>query len=142
MDMRDKIRENAELVVEQMQRLCDFDFAYDERSVEWLAGYIERQRVRKDIDEDTITGLVNVFGSYLGECIIQCYGGAWEPEENTWTVRFDERNAVFPFAKVSKQFANGREDSITAFFTLIPLIYEKILNNPNVPEQSNRKFLH
>lgn len=121
--MEDKLRQNAELVVKQMSQLCGFEFGYDARSVAWLDGYIERQRARTDLTRDLVDGLVNVFGSYLGVCVITCYGGQWENEGGQWRVSFNAENAVYPFGKVRKQFENGAEDSIRSFFEVIPVIF-------------------
>jgi hypothetical protein len=117
------IKRNAELVIQQMSQVCGFTFGYDLQSVAWLDGYIERQRARAEITDKVVDGLINVFGSYLGECVIQNFGGRWENEEGQWRVSFDEQNAVYPFAKVAKQFQNGSEDSIKSFFEVIPLIF-------------------
>lgn len=126
--MEDSIKYNAELVIREMSQLSGFNFGYDAQSVEWLDGYIERQRARGDIIQETVDGLVNVFGSYLGESVINCYGGRWENEEGQWRVSFEEGNAVYPFAKVRKRFANGAEDSIKSFFELIPIIFPSVRN--------------
>lgn len=106
-----------------MSQVCGFTFGYDAQSVAWLDGYIERQRARAEITEELINGLVNALGSYLGECVIQSYGGYWEEEAGQWRVSFDDENAVYPFAKVAKQFNNGSEDSIRSFFETIPLVF-------------------
>jgi hypothetical protein len=121
--VEEQIRRNAELVIEQMGQVSGFAFGYDARSVAWLDGYIERQRVRTDTTPEVVDGLVNVFGSYLGECVIKCYGGYWENEAGQWRVSFDSANAVYPFAKVSKQFQEGAGDSIKSFFEIIPVIF-------------------
>jgi len=44
-----------------------------------------------------------------------------------WGVFFDDSNAVFPFAKVSKQFENGHDggDSISSFFEVIGPVFRK-----------------
>ena len=102
--MEEQIKQNAELVIREMRKTSGFSFGYDAKSVAWLDGFIERQRKQDDITEDTIHGLVNVFGSYLGECVIKTFGGHWENDEQGWRVSFDENNAVYPFAKVQKQF--------------------------------------
>jgi hypothetical protein len=117
------IRANAELVVEQFGGVSGLDhFGYDAPSVQWVEGFIERQRVRADVDPRFVDQMVSVLGSYLGECIIRTYGGQWSLGEEGWRVEFDPKNAAFPFAKVEKQFANGAEDGISSFFTAIPLI--------------------
>lgn len=121
--MEDKLKQNAELVVKQMSQVSGLDFGYDAQSVAWLDGYIERQRARTDLTRELVDGLVSVFGSYLGECVITCYDGYWENEDGQWRVSFNAENAVYPFAKVRKQFENGAEDSIRSFFETIPIIF-------------------
>ncbi len=115
------IQANAALVIEMMQKLSDIAFGYDEASVEWLDGYINR--VRTKIGQDTVEGLVMNLACYLGEAIIRSYGGAWDDEGGEIGVRFSQGNGVYPFSKLQKQFANGEEDSISSFFTLIPIIF-------------------
>ena len=67
--------------------------------------------------------MVSVLGSYLGECIVRCYGGHWAKGEDGWYVEFDRKNTAYPFAKVRKQFANGKGDGVHSFFTLIPILF-------------------
>lgn len=57
-----------------MSQVSGVAFGYDAQSVAWLDGYIELQRVRTDATPQLVDGLVNVFGSYLGECVIECSG--------------------------------------------------------------------
>ncbi|MEQ9490549.1 MAG: hypothetical protein RIM72_16315 [Alphaproteobacteria bacterium] len=66
-------------------------------------------------------------GSYLGKCIIETYGGSWQRIEGDVCVAFDNRSCVFPFAKIAKHLENGREDSVHSFFTLLPIVFEKVL---------------
>ena len=121
--MEDKLKANADLVVQQMSPTCGFPFGYDAASVKWLDGFIERQRAR-GLNDQKAKGLMNTLGSYLGEAVIHCYGGKWAQVDGSWCIRFDEKNAVFPFAKVSKQLANGEADSISRFFATIPLVFK------------------
>ncbi len=123
--MEDKIRANAELVIKQLGPLSDLAFGYNAESVAWVDGFIEQQRNRSDIDKNAINGLVNVLGSFLGECIIRCFGGTWQNGDGEWSVRFGDENAAYPFRKVRKQFDNGQEDSIKKFFEVIPVIFKK-----------------
>ena|SRR5262245_11100639 len=125
--MEDKIRKNAELVVEQMRKVSGIDFGYDTASVAWLDGFIERHRVRDDVDQQLIDGLVDVFGSYLGECVIRCFGGYWDNQDGHWRVSLNDAIAVYPFAKVRKQFENGSEDSIRGFFEVIRVLFNKYI---------------
>src|SRR5215470_1319410 len=110
--MKKKIKQNAELLIKQINQVSGIDFGYNAESVAWLDDFIERQRARNDATPEMIQRLVNVLGSYLGECVIRRYGGYWENEGGQWRVSFKNNNAVYPFSKVQKQFENGAGDSI------------------------------
>jgi hypothetical protein len=119
--MMDRIRANAELVVGIARDQLGVEVGYDEAGVRWLDRYVQRQHEQGNpANRD---GLVNTLGSYLGECIIQSFGGEWAEIDGTWCVRFDVGNAAYPFAKVGKQLENGAADSVLPFFTAIPLLF-------------------
>jgi len=86
-----------------------------------MEGFIEQQRLRSNLPEEAVATLVQVMGSCLGECVRRSYGGQWKEHDGTWGVFFDDRNAVFPFNKVRKQFDNGVEggESVLGFFDMI-----------------------
>jgi hypothetical protein len=128
--MEDKIKANADLVIEQLGPLSGLKFGYNTESVEWVDGFIENQRIRSDIDKNAVNGLVNTLGSFLGECIIRCYGGYWQNIKGEWCIGFDNKNAVYPFNKVRKQFKNGQGDSIKKFFELIPVLFKDYVQKP------------
>src|SRR5262249_2878031 len=114
-----KIRENAQLAADYLRRLSGLgrEFGYKRQSIQGLDGFIDRRRSRPDATQESNAKLVQILGSYLGECIIHTHGGAWKQQGDQWGVFFDERNAVFPFAKVWKQFQHGHAggDSIFGF---------------------------
>jgi hypothetical protein len=58
------VRYNAELVIRQMKAGLGVNLAYDEASVVWLDGYIERNR--STLAQNTIDMLINTLGSFLG----------------------------------------------------------------------------
>lgn len=121
--MVDRIRANAELVVSVARDQLGEEIGYDKAGVRWLDGYIQGQHEQGNpANRD---GLVSTLGSYLGECIIRCFGGAWAEADGSWCVRFDDRNAAYPFGKVSKQLEHGAGDSVLRFFTTIPLLFRK-----------------
>lgn len=124
--MEEKIRANAEMVVQELRPLSGIDFSYTHQSVEWLQGYIERLRNSGELDSaDMKDKLTSVLGSFLGECIVRCYGGTWtQHDAGEWCVAFNHDNMVFPFAKVAKQIDNGPEDGIASFFSVIPIIFK------------------
>lgn len=96
---------------------------FNDKGVKYLEGFIEQ--TKSQIAKDEWSGLVTSCGAFLGQCIIEQYGGEWSTEENGQiSISFDENNKVFPFSKVSKQFDNGLEDSIYSFYTVIPKIFK------------------
>ena len=114
MTNEESIAANAEIVKKTFgERELDFD----ERSIEWLDGYIERNREKWDAG--TKVKLGGVLGSFLGECIRHNYGGDWQMTEHGLAISFDEGNAAFPFNKVNKQIENGAEDSIASFYSTL-----------------------
>lgn len=122
--MIEHIRQNAELVRSVAQNQLSTDVRYDRTGVEWLDGFVTRQHEQGDPDK--VEGLVNTLGSFLGECIVQAYGGQWSEDEFGWSVRFDEKNAVYPFAKTEKHLRNGPEDSVLSMFDTIPIVFKNI----------------
>ena len=123
MSMVEKIRANAEFVIATAEEQLDEEVGYDEYGVQWLDGYIQRQHEHGD--PKIREGLVSTLGSYLGECIIQSFGGEWANLDGRWGVRFDARNAAFPFAKVKKHLENGAGDSVLSFFKTIPVLFHR-----------------
>jgi hypothetical protein len=118
------IRANAQLVVRMFAGETDFEFGLNEQSVRWLDAYIDRVRTTAWSDAE-LDQLVANLGSYLGEAIIAAFGGEWALDRRGWHVCFDEQNRAYPFAKVSKQFKNGPEDSIYSFYSVTGILRRK-----------------
>src|SRR5262245_19597660 len=126
------IRENAMFAVEQFGALTSFEFCFDRRSVEWVEGFIERQRQRGD-DHYKMIGII---GSFLGQTIIATAGGEWVATEGTYGVRFhhpDSHDTCFPYTKVAKQFERGLAggESILAFYDDIVNFFAKGIRPPS-----------
>jgi len=130
MTPQEKIRANAELVRRELGQTSEMDnFGYNAESVAWLDGFIERQRLRAEFaDETAIERMSQMLGSFIGECVIACYGGEWKEQEGSWAVDFGGGNAAYPFNKVRKQFLHGGEDSVQSWFETIPLIFTQQLD--------------
>jgi hypothetical protein len=127
MTQTDAIKINAEMAIQKLGPLSGMAFGYNRDSVAWVEGYLERlRRAGQFQDEATKQGLINVLGSFLGECIIRCYGGGWRQHEGEWCVAFQApqggEDMAFPFAKVSKQIEKGLDDGILGFFEVIPAV--------------------
>jgi hypothetical protein len=119
--MQEHIRANAELVRKVAREQLGAEVGYDEAGVRWLDAYIDGQR--RAASEEVKSKLPNTLGSYLGECILQTYGGRWVKfPEGWWGVEVNEKLTAFPFNKVQKQLENEDGDSVLGFFTAIPAI--------------------
>lgn len=112
------IANNVKLALSELGRLCGDEFGLDDASVDWVDGFIERQRVRADVQRDP-GALLSVIGSYLGEAIIVATGGHWaEDAQAAIVVEFANGDWCAPFAKVAKQFEVGHAggESIAEFY--------------------------
>jgi hypothetical protein len=115
------IEENVRLAIDRLGPLSGPDFGLTYESVEWVEGFIDRRRDRPDFDPEEIDGLVGVLGSFLGACVIEATGGAWQcTDDDGWSVRFPNGAVAFPFTKVRKQFREGTEggESISSFYRI------------------------
>ncbi|MDH4981363.1 hypothetical protein [Hyphomicrobium sp. D-2] len=114
------IRSNAAFAIEEMGELAGVAFGFNEGSVAWVEGFIERQR--EVLQGDTSEGLVNVLGCYLGEALIAAVpDAAWDEEPQIGLgVRFANGDMVFPFAKVAKQLREGLAagESVLSFYNV------------------------
>jgi hypothetical protein len=127
--MEDKIIANAELVRRVAREQLDVLLQYDVDGVQWLDGYINRQRQHGN--EAVIRTLPSTLGAFLGECIRHVYGGRWvEDSERRWMVKVNEKLSVYPFSKVEKQLLNGEGDSVFGLFTAI----QALLHDASVGE--------
>jgi hypothetical protein len=120
--MNSKFERSAALLVETMKNVAGVSLSYDETSVAWLEGYIERQRTPGA--PGARQSLTSLIGSFLGECIRRQFGGEWVENEFGWAVCFDRQNCIFPFNKVQKQFAHGSDESILSFYRSIPVMFK------------------
>ena len=120
-ELFENIRHNGDLVLSEARKLTgDAGIGFNHAGVEWLDGFIRRQR--EGGDPKNVEALVSTLGSFLGECIIRTHGGQWARMDGMVGVKFDDKSAAFPFAKASKHLNNGDEDSVLSFFKMIPKI--------------------
>lgn len=123
-DVEVLIKENAALAIRTLGPCSKLDFGLNAESVAWVEGFIERQRTRPDFDGPLADRLTDVLGSFLGECLIETYGGRWELIDGRWGVRLPNGIAAFPFSKVYKQLDEGLAggESIASFYRVAGVI--------------------
>jgi hypothetical protein len=108
-------RSNADLLIKTFKNQQDVVIKYDTSSLKFLEDYI--QSIKGQIDIDQMQRVLGVIDSFYGEAFIKNYGGKWDIKNNSWIIRFDEKNCVFPFNKVFKFYKNGSDDSFASMFS-------------------------
>jgi len=126
MTQLEMIRANARLAVETVKADQNVDLSFDRQGVEWLDSYLKR--LSGHLNESVQAGVVNVMGSYFGECIVHGHGGMWtEKPGSDWvvTVRRRYEVSVNVFGKVEKQLAGVEGESVLSLFDIALLLAEK-----------------
>lgn len=126
-EVLEAIRENVNVVKTVLSRELDVKLDLNEDSIKWIDGYINRNR--DNLEKDTKERLIDIFGSFLGEAIINNYGGKWALYEGVVGVHLKGESWAFPFSKVEKQMYEGPEDSIYSFYRVVPMVLDGSLSN-------------
>ena len=120
-DLKDRL---TELAISARNKL---NIQFDGDGVKYLEGFIER--IKSQFSKEDSEGIINTCGAFLGQSIIENYGGTWiYDQNNNVAIAFDENNYIYPISKVRKQFENGLEDSIYSMYSIIPHLF-KLKNN-------------
>ena len=106
-----------------MRESFGVDLSYDREGVKWVDGFVER--MRSQLPPEKHTNVSIPLAEFVGECIVQTYGGTWKQRDKIWGVHIKEDVWVCPGAKVAKQFANGHSDSVLSFFECIPILWDQ-----------------
>ncbi|MBT2558728.1 hypothetical protein J7E24_13095 [Hymenobacter sp. ISL-91] len=114
--------QNAAEAVRHQLRLNTYDAA----AVQRLDEFIEVQRpIIKDNERE---GVIKALGCFLGQCMVQTYGGTWAQNPQGVTgVGIGEVHFFNPFYRVGEQLVKGSAHSVTAFFASLP---ERMANPP------------
>jgi len=115
------IRHNAALVQERMGPLSKVDFSnFSEESIEWLDGFIERNRKNGPTEK-----LEQVIAAYVGEAIRVNFKCEWVGVNEGIGLQCPGEVTVLPLNKVSKQFESGHEHSVYDFYRLVPTLIKE-----------------
>ena len=110
----DSINAAAEQVRQQLQLK-----AFDAEGAAHLANFIQAQRGQLGAAERS--GVVLALGCFLGQCLVQVYGGEWATgKDGTTGVGLATRFFFNPFHLVDAQLNEGESASVAAFFASIP----------------------
>jgi len=132
----DELRDRGERVRVFFNTELQLDLDYDRATVEWLDGYIDRNR---DIfSGDKRYGWAMAFGYILGESIVREFGARWVRDEqfgDEWVVELPNGvGKANPIGKTYKHLEDPN-DSVGSFFRVIGLAieqggFDKIGRNP------------
>jgi hypothetical protein len=106
----ERIRLNTKLLKEQAAALLQKEVGCDKNGVQWLDGFIRRQRERGDAND----ALIDTLGCFYGECIRQTYGGSWLYVMGQLAIYFSEGSAAFPFSHIIKHLEDDEDNAALA----------------------------
>lgn len=107
-------RQIATKMEQQTGRRCTFDF----EAVQWLEAYM---RTLRPIEAaDARQEQVNLLGAFLGQCLVNTYGGMWAQVDNSWLgVKVGENVIVAPWRKVEHFLTGDEAEAPTIFFDVV-----------------------
>ena len=109
----DQFKEYAQIHIDTTKDIFGIELGFDEKSILELDDLI--QKGWPDEPPTMIDNVVLLFGSFLGEAIINTLGGHWEKGTQSWGVRIGDAT-MNVFSKVEKRLLNGIEDSISYYY--------------------------
>jgi len=95
------------------------NFGCNSESMAYLDSFINRQNAVIKKDAQTTERFVSLFGSFLGECIVFSYRGAWVVGDSGIHVEVrsgDSVNILQPFQKVARRIEFGEQDSLLVYY--------------------------
>jgi hypothetical protein len=119
----EQVKNRARQVIEKMPQIHPEGFlsGFNRESVLWLEYHIEELRQTGALEDGARRAeCVELYGAFLGECIILHYGGTWIMDKGDWRIAFDDQRVVSPFAAVEKQIECGSDNGIERFIGVIP----------------------
>jgi len=117
-----RVSRNANVAIRMFAEIEGHTLGFDEDSIRIVDEFVNT-KVGVFADQ-ILSNMVSVLGAFLGECVRKNWGGTWDIINSELGIRFDEKNAVFPFSKVRKQLENGAADSILSFYQIIPIVFQ------------------
>ncbi|MBF9143678.1 hypothetical protein [Hymenobacter properus] len=110
--------ESIQQAAEQVRQQLNLK-AFDAEAVAHLDNFIEAQRGILPAAERE--GVLMALGCFLGQCLVQVYGGEWGTGKDGSTgVGMAGRFFFNPFHLVNSQLNEGERASVAAFFASVP----------------------
>ena len=118
--LADVLKADAEVFAEAVEEKFGVQLPYDVAGVEWLHRFLLSRRA--DLDRDTFTGIVDLAGSYLGQCLIEVHDGEWVERGEHAKVQLAPDREVDPFWMAESQLRYREVYSVITLFEAAPRI--------------------
>lgn len=130
-DLQSEMSAAANSAVQHAKKLWSTDLDFSPQSIEDVELILARmyetiphraieKLLRKKPSEEQMATIAVSYGAYLGEVIRREFGGTWQTQDVSGqpalALVFDEKNMIFPPAKIWKRLNNGAEDNVWSFY--------------------------
>lgn len=119
-----ELKKRGEVLLDHLREFNPM-LGYDDASIQWLDGYIQRNR--HVFSDEGRYGVALGFGYVLGETIIRAVGGRWEynDDQKEWLVQIGPPvGAANPIGKAYKHLSDDFE-SIASMLRITRMVAEK-----------------
>ena len=118
--MIEKIKKNVRLFQLNVREDFGVELSFDEEAVKWIDSFVNA--LHEGHDFAVISGLASGIGCYLGQCILETYGGKWVEVDGNCCVRVNELLDVYPVHIVTNHLKEGQDSSIYTKFALVGVV--------------------
>ena len=133
-----KLNQLEEKTVNIFKEHFGIDLNKDSESIKYLSEFITVKSSEFELEEQE--AWLNLIGAFLGQAIINVYGGSWieidtpnaydrDFELSNPCVELHDGSVCFPFARVQKQLKNGEENSIYSYLIFFATYLGKNLSS-------------
>jgi len=111
------LKGNAEVFSSVVEDRYGVALTYDREGILQLERFLNTRR--EDLDANALTGLVDLAGSFLGECIAQVHGGDWVDAPLHPQLELEPGRFTDPFWMVEGHLKHRAAYSVTVLFDAI-----------------------
>jgi hypothetical protein len=123
-----QLERNSQRVVDWFASASGLEtFGCNDASFAYIDGFLSRQGETLNQSQQTSDRVVSLIGSFLGQCVVQVYGGRWVSSGTGLVVEVKTPrhvHTVQPFDKVAKRLRDGESESLVLYYrNLLPAVF-------------------